>query len=74
MNIVVIKEHNTATHETGGEYAIDSLEVFVDDSLRPEVQRDLVIHAIIENYCRSWEHGKVVELVELISDALYQLS
>lgn len=73
MNIRVVKDNGECTHFTGGEYAIPNLEIHVDASLPIRTQRALIRHAVIENYCRSWEHTKVEELTELIQDALDQL-
>ena len=73
MNIIVRKEGSSHSHETGGEYAILALEIIVDDNLPLDTQEKLVVHAVIENYCRSWQHSKVEELTEYIWDALEQL-
>ena len=75
MNIKVLKatERREHTSCTGGEYATCNLEITVDDALPIELQRELVIHAVIENYFRSIEHSKIDEITELIVEALDEL-
>jgi len=74
MNIKITKDETMPTHLTGGEFGISSLEVFVDPRLSGREQRMLVIHCVIENYCRSWTHGKIEELCEFIEGGLDELS
>ena len=76
MNIKVIREKSPSdvTANTGGEYAIFSLDVYVDENLSLRTQRTIATHAVIENYCRSWTHDKVEELCDLIQDVLDQLN
>ena len=74
MNITVIKtsmEDYMDIH--GGECVLTDVIVYVADSLDKRVQRNLVIHGVVENFCRNWGHEKVEELTDLISDALDQL-
>ena len=75
MNIKVLKatERREHTSCTGGEYATCNLEITVDDALPIELQRELVIHSVIENYDRSMPHEKVEELTGFICEALDQL-
>ena len=73
MNIKILKENGVASHKTGGEYAIASVEIYVDGKLPPVDQREVVIHSIIENFCRNWPHDKVDELTGFIQDGLDQL-
>ena len=74
MNIKIIKENISEYMDVhGGECATFRLEIIVDENLTERSQRNLVIHAIIENYCRSWVHDKVDELTQYIGDALDQL-
>jgi hypothetical protein len=57
----------------GGECVAMNIEITVDKSLDLRVQRNLVLHGVIENFCLSWPHDKVEELVDDISNALDQL-
>ncbi len=60
-------------HRTGGASAVIVLDISVDSSLPMEQQRGLVIHEVIEGYCRNWAHEQVEELEQLITYALGQL-
>lgn len=75
MNITIKQESILpyCAQEAIEEYAIASLEIHIDSSMRYEAKRHLIIHAILENYCRSWPHEKIEELEEFIADALIQL-
>ena len=74
MNITVKKENIRQYMDVhGGECASSTLEITVDKSLPKRAQRNLIIHSVIENYCQSWSHDKVVSLTEDIEDALDQL-
>jgi O-acetyl-ADP-ribose deacetylase (regulator of RNase III) len=74
MNLRVIKEEMSDYLDIhGGECAVTKTEIYVDKNLHPRVQRNLVIHAVVESFCRSWDHDKVEELTELITEALDQL-
>ncbi len=75
MNIKIIREAlpSEVTAGTGGEYAISQVDIYVDKNLPLRNQRIVIIHAIIENYCRSWGHGKVEELTGIIIEALDEL-
>lgn len=57
----------------GGEYAVCNLEIFVSKSMSLREKQEVVIHAVIENWNRSWEHPKVEELTEKIMEGLDQL-
>ena len=58
---------------TGGGYSRDTLAVYIDATLPIVLQRTVVIHEILEGYCKSWGHDKIDELTTLIEDALLQL-
>ena len=74
MNIIVIKSNIKNYQDIhGGECASTKVEIEVDSSLRKRVQRNLVIHAVIEVFCRPWTHDKVEELTDYICDALDEL-
>ena len=73
MNIKITKDETMPTHLTGGEFGISNLEIFIDPRLPIETQRMLVIHCIVENYCRSWSHDKVEQLCGFIEGALEEL-
>jgi hypothetical protein len=72
VNIKLVLETADLVHSTitGGEYAIADLTIFVDTNLPYPVQKDLVIHSVIENYCMSWTHDKVEELTDHVMLAL----
>jgi O-acetyl-ADP-ribose deacetylase (regulator of RNase III) len=75
MNIEVRKEDlGDYSLDMGGECACANVEIIIDKRLSPRQQRSRVIHAVIENYCRSWSHDKVDELEELIMEALDKLN
>ena len=73
MNIQVYLEKNHRSYLTGGECAESQLKIFVDDKLPYHEKRNLVIHAVLENYLLSLCHDKIDELETLISDALDDL-
>ena len=75
MNITVHKEEmlGLSSEEVVEEYGVLSLEVHVDSTLPYRTQQNLVIHAVIEGFCRNWPHEKVEELEEYIRDALDKL-
>lgn len=50
-----------------------TLEITVDSRLDKRVQRNLILHEILENYFRSVDHEKIEELVDILSDALDEL-
>ena len=70
MNIKIIKDSTMPTHLTGGEFGVSHLEIHIDPLLPDRTQRALVIHCVLENYCRSWGHDKIEELCDYIEDAL----
>ena len=70
---VFYEEDRGASVFTGGEYTLCKVEIFIDKELPLREQRALVIHAVIENYCRNWVHDTVIELNDLIQDALDKL-
>jgi hypothetical protein len=72
MNIIVRKDKMLPDDSVlvGGEYAISTLEIYVDSALDKRTQVDRVIHSIIEGYCPNWPHDKVDELNELIIEGL----
>ena len=74
MIVNVLKEDLTGiTHLCGGEFAVNRLDITVDCTLSIREQREMVYHAIIENYCPSWDHSKVDDLTDLIREGIDQL-
>ena len=73
MNIKVEMEDPHASYADGGESAACTLEITLDANLSFDMKVERVIHAIAENYCRSWGHDKVEELTELIMQGLEQI-
>ena len=75
MNITVCKEAilGLSSEEVVEEYGMLNLEIHLDESLPYRMQQNLVIHAVIEGFCRNWVHEKVEELEGYIRDALDQL-
>ncbi len=73
IKVVKSKELRDYTDVHGGEVANVEVTVSIDESLPLRVQRNLVIHAIIEVYCPFLEHDRVEELTNYISDALDEL-
>jgi len=73
MQIKVMEDADVPTDLTGGEYAISCVDIFVNKDLSERTKRELIVHAVIENYCPSWGHDKVEELTGLIQDGFDQL-
>ena len=75
MNITVVREKMSPDHSSriGGECAVANLEILIDKKLPIRTKRELVIHAVIENYFRSICHDKVDEITSLIVDGLDQI-
>ena len=74
MEVRVIKEDMMEYLDVhGGECASSTLEVSVDSSVAPRVQRNFVIHAVVENYFNSIVHEKVEEFTDILAEALDQL-
>lgn len=73
MNIKVILDKGVPLEDTGGEYAISSLEIYVNSGLDERKQRILVIHAILENWFPSLTHQKIDDLTTELEEALDQL-
>ena len=75
MEIIVSKHKFTRKDSlsTGGEYATAIVDIHVDESLPLNEQKRRVIHSVIEEFCRPWEHKRVEELENYLVDALEQL-
>ena len=74
MNITVVNDDDLVkTAFTGGECAVCNLVIDVNKNLPPEMQRNLVIHAVVENFDRGMPHDAVDMLTDFICDALDQL-
>ena len=73
MNIRVILDKEVPLEDTGGEYAVNTLEIYVNNGLEERKQRILVIHAVIENWFPSLTHDKIDDLTTNIAEALDQL-
>ena len=75
MNITVYREEilGLSSEEVVEEYGVLNLDIHLDQNLPIRTQQNLVIHAVIENYCGSWVHEKVEELEGHIREALDQL-
>ena len=74
MIITVTKEDNPdITVCTGGEFAIQRLDITIDKNIDIRDQRVNVIHAILESFFLSVTHDKIDELTQLISDGLDEL-
>ncbi len=76
INIKVVREYLPKEHSifTGGEYAINTLEIYIDKDLPLDAQRERVIHSILENYFQHLEHSKIEEITNLIVEALDDLA
>ena len=76
MRVSVLQEDliGLSPEETIDEYATCDLKIYVDKSLPYEIKQNLVIHAVIENFCLSWPHDKVEELGALIREALQDIT
>jgi hypothetical protein len=75
LNIFVRRNKFTRKerNDLGGEYSTAIIDIYVDESLSLEEQKRRVIHSVIENFCRPWEHERVIELENYLMDALEQL-
>ena len=76
MNIKVHKEKllNKSSQEPVCEHANLNLDIYIDTKIPRRLQENLVIHAVIENYCPSWVHDKVDALEGYIRDGLDKLA
>ena len=74
MNVTIHREKMDDYLDVhGGECALSEVHIYVAEDLDPRVQRNLVIHAIIENYFRSISHDKIEELTDILCDSLDSL-
>ncbi len=74
MIVTVTKEDNPdITVCTGGEFAIQRLDIVIDKNIDIRYQRINVIHAILESFFRSVSHDKIDEVTQLIADGLDEL-
>lgn len=73
MNIYLHFDREMPSDLTGGEYAVPVLDIYVDSRLPRKTQQMLVVHAVIENFCRNWAHSKVEELCDYLDEAIEQL-
>ena len=70
MNVTILKEEGHPSYITGGGCAISNLEIVIDASLPVWVQREIIIHEVIEGYLHCLPHDKVDELTDILSRAL----
>ncbi len=74
MNITVkTTKERQVDRVCGGEYAVCNLEIYISKDMTLREKQEVIIHAIIENWNRAWEHTKVEELTEKIMEGLDQL-
>lgn len=72
MNVIVkIEKH--PSYLTGGGYAINNLEIYIDSNL-PEEERIIIgLHELFEVYFPSMDHDKVDELSEVVVNVINQI-
>jgi len=73
MNIRILREASNHSYDTGGEYAIANIDIYIDETIPMRAQRERVIHAIVENFSRGMCHDKVDELTEFLIEGLDKL-
>ena len=73
MNVTILKEEGHPSYITGGGCAISELTVIVDPSLPIPVQKEIVIHEIIEGFFPCLPHDKVDCLTEILAKALEEI-
>ena len=73
MNILITKENLRELDPEILECAQMDLRISLEQDLPIRKQRELVIHAIIENFNLSWTHDKIDELTDYITGALDDL-
>ena len=72
MEIKIVEEKHPS-HLTGGAYSYDNLTVIINPDLPYPEKVECVIHEVLENYLSCLSHEKVVELTDLIIDAVEQI-
>ncbi len=75
MIVKIFKENliSLCSQEAIEEYSVNTLEIYLHDGMSAIQQRNLVIHSVIENFCKTWSHDKVEELEDLIVSSLDEL-
>jgi len=73
MNITILKEEGHPSYITGGGCAISELTVTIDPSLPIPIQREIIIHEVIEGYLPCLPHDKVEELTEILTKSLEEI-
>ena len=73
MNIKVFLDKEVPLEDTGGEYASQTLEIYVNSDQPKRKQQMLIIHSVLENWFPSLEHSKIDELTTDLEDALDQI-
>ena len=73
MNVTILKEEGHPSYMTGGGCAVSELTVSIDSSLPIPVQREIVIHEIIEGFFPCLPHNKVDDLTEILAKALEEI-
>ncbi len=73
MNVNLLKEEGHPSYMTGGGCTVSELTITIDPSLPAPVQREIVIHEVIEGYLSCLPHDKVEELTEILTKALEEI-
>ncbi len=72
MEIKVIYDKDQPTYITGGSFEEYLVVIHLDPIMPLDLQRENIIHGVIEAFCPSWIHSSIDRLTELIQDALLQ--
>ena len=70
MNVSILKEEGYPSYITGGGCAVSTLEIIVDPSLPDSIQKEIIIHEVIEGFLPCLPHDKIDELTEMLIKAL----
>ena len=74
MNIIINKEDISDYQDIhGGACGQIDLTITINPNASYRVNRNLIIHEVIENYFRSVDHSKIEEVCDIIGDALDEL-
>jgi hypothetical protein len=74
MNVEITKvASKDFTYLTGGGCAEQTVNIMVDAGLPKRLQVRTVIHEIIESYFPCLSHDKIIELEDILGDAIEKL-
>ena len=72
VNIIPMSAHEAAL--CGGGHAETMVNIDVDMNLPLSMQRETIVHEVIECFCPMWPHDAVERLAEAIISSLEQVN